>query len=400
MGLRSERVSEGQRIEGTGARQRGGETGIARFDRVMETGLASRLCAADPTVFSRRRFAQLAFGAAAAALLPALLTGCASDASGTSSEDDLDETGPVYSDDEIQSVTLFLFDTVVQIDAACSAELMDQVSERLTYFENTFSRTIEGSDVWNINNAQGQPVEVASETADCITKALEYAEATDGLFDITIGAVSSLWDFVEGVKPDDAAIQEAVTHVDYRGVSVEGTTVTLSDPEAMIDLGGIAKGYMTDDIVGMLTEGGCDSACISLGGNVYVIGKSFDGDAWNVGIQDPNGELDTAIASVKAQNASVVTSGLYERGFEEDGVFYYHILDPKTGYPVETDLESSSITCDSSTTADAYSTTLFLMGHDAALELVEGDDRFECVLVDDAGQITMSEGSSFELVED
>lgn len=397
MGLQSQRSDMGQPKGARVVASCVEETGMARFDRAMATGLAGGLLDERGAACSRRRFVQLAVGALCACCAPSLLVGCTSSAS---AQDATAGVGRVYSDDEIQSVTLFLFDTVVQIDAACSEELMGQVSERLIWFENTFSRTIEGSDVWNINNAQGSPVEVAPETADCIAQALGFAEATGGLFDITIGAVSSLWDFVEGVKPDDAAIQKALAHVDYRGVSVEGNTVILSDPQAMIDLGGIAKGYMTDDIVGMLAEGGCESACISLGGNVYVMGTSFDGDAWNVGVQDPNGAADSAIASIEARDASIVTSGLYERGFEQDGVFYYHILDPKTGYPAKTDLESSSIRCASSTTADAYSTTLFLMGHDAAMELVEGDDRFECVLIDDAGAATTSVGSSFALIEE
>lgn len=98
---------------------------------------------------------------------------------------------------------------------------------------------------------------------------------------------------------------------------------------------------------------------------------------WNVGVQDPNGQGNSTIASIEAEDISVVTSGLYERGFEQGGVFYYHILDPKTGYPAQTNLESSSITCTSSATADAYSTILFLMGHDAAMRLVESDNRFE-----------------------
>ena len=369
-------------------------TGIACFDAAVDSGFA--YAAGSRFAVSRRGFFQLAIGAAAACAFPMLLSGC-SGSNSSSSSSESSELGPVYSNDQIQSVTLFLFDTVIQISAACSAELMSKVSSRLSYFEGKFSRTVEGSDVWNINAAAGASVQVASETADCIQKALEFSKESNGLFDITIGAVSSLWDFVNGVKPADSAIAEAVKHVDYQGVTVSGSTVTLSDPEAKIDLGGIAKGYIADDIVSLLREGGCDAASISLGGNVYVIGKSFDGDEWNVGVQDPNGTLDTTIASIKAEDISVVTSGLYERGFTKDGVYYYHILDPKTGYPAATDLKSSSITCTSSTMADAYSTILFLMGHDAAMSFVEGDSRFECVLVDSNDKATKSNGSAFVL---
>lgn len=346
-----------------------------------------------------------AFVAAAGAGLAAGLAGCSSgdDADDTSADDaDADDTSAddtATDTSETNSITVFYFDTVIQIDAQCSEELLAQVDERLNYFENTFSRTIEGSDIWNINEAGGQPVEVAEETAELITQALVYCEESGGLFDITIGAVSSLWDFDEGIKPDDADIAEAIQHIDYRTVSVEGTTVTLADPDAMLDLGGVAKGYITDDIVALLAENGCENACLSLGGNVYVMGLSFDGDEWNVGVQDPNGYYDDAVATRSAEDLSVVTSGLYERCFAEDGVTYYHILDPKTGYPVETDLQSASIVCDESTVADAYSTILFLKGLDAAKELVESDDRFlDGIFIDDANDITSIDGSEFEIL--
>lgn len=338
---------------------------------------------------SRRRFTSLAFLAACSCALPSFLTGCSSSSSASTVD---------KSTFEELSTTLFLFDTVIQVSALCNQELLDAVTERMEYFEQKFSRTVEGSDIWNINEAQGAPVEVAQETADVIKAAIGFSEESDGLFDITIGAVSTLWDFNEGVKPTDDEIAAALPHVGYQTISVDGTTVTLADPEAKLDLGGIAKGYICDDIVAMLREGGCEQACISLGGNVYVMGNSFDGDAWNVGVQDPNGSVNTTIASIECGDISVVTSGLYERYFELDGVTYYHILDPKTGYPVETDLESASITCTSSTAADAYSTILFLKGHDAAMELIQSDDRFEGLLVDNTGTATKSEGSAFVIL--
>ncbi len=351
---------------------------------------------------SRRGFLNLlaGFGVAAGGLS---LAGCGSSsaAAGSTNAAGGDE-GTVHasavSDDQVASRTLFVFDTVVSISAQCSEELLDTVAERCNYFESKFSRTVEGSDIWNINNAKGATVKVAAETAECITRALEYAEASGGLFDITIGAVSSLWDFVEGVKPTEEAVAAALPHVGYGCVEVDGDKVTLSDPDAMLDLGGIAKGYICDDLVRILRDGGCANASLSLGGNVYVMGMSFDGDEWNVGVQDPNGEADTVIATIPATDVSLVTSGLYERCFEQDGIKYYHILDPRTGYPVKTDLESASIRCESSTTADAYSTILFLLGHDAAVSLVDADDRFEAVFVNDAGAVTQSSGNLFTIL--
>ncbi len=350
-------------------------------------------------MLSRRRFLSLSLYSAAALTLPVWLSGCAGSGSGdaTASSDASSET--TSSQQEKRSITLFNFDTVIQISARTSEEVMQQLADRCEYFENKFSRTLEGTDIWKINHAAGAPVEVAPETAQCISAALEYSKASDGLFDITIGAVTSLWDFVVGVKPDDAAIQEAVKHVDYHCVQVDGTMVTLTDPEAMLDLGGIAKGFITDDLVGILRDAGCESAMLSLGGNVYVLGESFRGDNWNVGVQDPNGATDDVIASVPAQNKSVVTSGLYERSFTQDGVLYYHILDPKTGYPAQTDLASASIMSDASTDGDAYSTILFLLGHDRAIDLLNSDARFSGVVVDMNDTATASAGSDFTILE-
>lgn len=348
---------------------------------------------------SRRRFLALAAGSVYAMAMPAWLTGCSAgqngEGDGATADDSADSAA--Y---EVQSLTLFLFDTVIQISALCAPELMDRLSERCQFFEERLSRTKEGSDIWNINHAHGAPVEVSEETARCIEASLAYSEASDGLFDISIGAVSSLWDFVEGIKPDDDAIKEAVKHVDYRTISVDGTTVTLADPDAMLDLGGIAKGFITDDLVSILREAGCKSAMLSLGGNVYVLGESFRGDDWNVGVQDPNGTANDVIASIPARDKSLVTSGLYERSFTIDDALYYHILDPRTGYPAKTDLASASIVSDSSTDGDAYSTTLFLMGHDKAMDLLNSDERFSGLLVDMNDTATASNGSRFTLLSE
>lgn len=341
----------------------------------------------------------LAAGSVCAMAMPAWLAGCSAGQNGEGDGATADD-GADSAAYEVQSLTLFLFDTVIQISALCAPELMDRLSERCQFFEDRFSRTKEGSDIWNINQAHGAPVEVSEETARCIEASLAYSEASDGLFDISIGAVSSLWDFVEGIKPDDDAIKEAVKHVDYRTISVDGTTVTLADPDAMLDLGGIAKGFITDDLVSMLREAGCKSAMLSLGGNVYMLGESFRGDDWNVGVQDPNGTANDVIASIPARDKSLVTSGLYERSFTIDDVLYYHILDPRTGYPAKTDLANASIVSDSSTDGDAYSTTLFLMGHDKAMDLLNSDERFSGLLIDMNDTATASNGSGFTLLSE
>lgn len=300
--------------------------------------------------------------------------------------------------DSPEERTLFVFDTVVTLSCYCTPEVMDEAVARCNRFEELFSRTREGSDVWNVNHAAGNPVEVAPETADVIEKALGYCERSGGLFDITIGAVTSLWDFQAGVKPDDDAIAEALPHVDYRSVHVDGTTVQLDDPAAAIDLGGIAKGYIADDLAALFREGGCESGIINLGGNAYVIGSKPGGSPWNVGVQDPNGAEQTVIAKVAGSDLSVVTSGLYEREFTQDGVTYYHILDPATGYPVTTDLVSSSVASASSLDGDAYATWMFLLGRDGALDLLESTPGLEGLVVDASGDVAMTSGAEFELL--
>ena len=298
-----------------------------------------------------------------------------------------------------QTTTIFAFDTVVSFKVYCSAELLAQASERCQYFEQHFSRTVEGSDIWNINNAGGAAVEVAQETADIIGTALEYCKASDGLFDISIGAVSSLWDFVAGIKPEDKQIKEAVKHVDYRKITLEGTTVTLQDPDMMLDLGGVAKGYIADDLARMFRENGCESGYIDLGGNIYVLGHKPDGSAWNVGIQDPNDARETAIAKVACADMSVVTSGLYERQFEQGGKTYYHILDPKTGYPAKSDLLSSSVLSESSLDGDAYATWMFLLGSKGALDLLEKTEGMEGMVIDEDNKVKMTSQAKFEMLE-
>ncbi len=296
-------------------------------------------------------------------------------------------------DDEgyVQAKT-FAFDTLVSLSAYGDQAVLDHAVKECARYDDLFSRTVEGSDVWRINEAKGAPVEVSPETADLITKALEYCEFSGGLFDITIGAVTSLWDFELGRKPDGATLAEAVTHVDYHGVHVNGTTVTLDDPEAMIDLGGIAKGWIADALADLYRENGIVSGIINLGGNVMAVGEKPSGNPWRIGVQDPNSEHGGYIATVDVKNRSVVTSGLYERHFVLDGVDYHHILHPETGLPVETDLLSDTIISERSIDGDGFSTTLFIEGAEAGMKAIESVEGIEALFVNSEAEIIKSSG--------
>ena len=350
------------------------------------------------SAISRRSFlGACALGAAS------LLAGCkaapeeSSDA-GSAMEMPVESDSQSDQDFEQISTTLFAFDTVVTITASCSQEALDAAAQRCEYFESIFSRTIETSDIGRINAAHGEPVRVAPETADIVSKALRYCEESNGLFDISIGAVSTLWDFREGVVPDPAELEEAVKHVDYTCIQVDGDTITLTDPDAKLDLGGIAKGYIADDLCRLLADMGCTSGFVNLGGNVKTIGRKPNGKPWHVGVQDSNDVAGTVVAAVYSEGTSIVTSGLYERQFEKDGQRYWHILDPTTGYPVETDLVSVSIVSQDSIDGDGYATSLFMMGHDAALEWINAQEGLEGLVVDAQGAITQSDGCDAELM--
>lgn len=330
--------------------------------------------------FTRRGFvrvmASLGMMALGGGSIAGLLPGCAVDG-GSGAE----PAEPAQGSESLQQVaasaaepashTFFALDTVITLKGYCDESLLRAAAERCAYLESILSRTIEDSDIGRLNRAGGKPVTVAPETADLIRRALRYCEESQGRFDISIGAVSELWDFKAGVVPAECDIAKALPHVDYRKIAVDGDTVTLEDPEAKLDLGGIAKGYITDDLASLLVEGGCESAFLNLGGNVRVIGCKPGGRLWRVGIRNPNEENSQPVAFVDCENASVVTSGIYERQFEANGRRYWHILDPKTGYPVETELASVSILAQESLDGDGFTKPVFMMHSDEGLGWLE-----------------------------
>ena len=301
--------------------------------------------------------------------------------------------------DQPQS-SFFCFDTACSIGGAMGQDLLDATVARCQGFERTLSRTIATSDVGRINAAGGAAVEVEADTAQLIELALGYCEASGGLFDITIGAVSELWDFHEGTVPSEDQIAAALPHVGFERVRVDGTTVTLGDPAARLDLGGIAKGFVADVLIDELEAQGVTSAYVNLGGNVKVLGDKPDGTPWKVGVRDPAPDADasTPIARIALDGGSVVTSGLYERQFEADGRRYWHILDPRTGYPVETDLVSATIVSERSIDGDGCTKPLFMMGWDEALAWAASHDDLRVLLVDREGRVSMRPDGAFELL--
>lgn len=303
-----------------------------------------------------------------------LLTGCSGAKSSTQTDQDL-----TYTD--------MLFDTVIKIQILDPADesILDGLKKLCEKYDTMFSATNTDSELYKLNHANGQPFIVSSETANLIQEGIHYSELSGGAFDLTIEPVSALWDFKadKPTVPSSDAIAQAVSHVDYTKVDIQDNTVTLEDPEAGIDLGAIAKGYIADQVKTYLKKQGIKHAIINLGGNVDVIGTKPDGSKYNIGIQKPFDESGEAITSVQLKDQTVVTSGIYERYFKKNGKLYHHILDPRTGYPCENNLYSVSIITDSSTKADALSTTCFLLGYEKGMELIQSMDGVEAIFITD-----------------
>lgn len=291
-----------------------------------------------------------------------------------------------------------------------SEEILEEAFEKIAGYEQLLSRTVNGSDVYNINNSGGAPVKVSDDTVAVIEDGLMMGDISQGKFDITVGRLSEMWNFTGDAPkvPQQTDIEEAVAHVNYKNIEVDGNTVTLSDPDADIDLGGIAKGYIADRIEELLTDKGVESAIINLGGNVVVIGSKDGGKPWKVGIERPYSDRTQLMGAVEAKDATLVTSGIYERKFEENGVLYHHVLDPATGYPADTDLESVTIMAKkgNSVFCDGLSTTCLMLGSEKAQALIEQLQKkypkmgLEAAFIDKADNMVQTEGMNIQSTEE
>ena len=295
----------------------------------------------------------------------------------------------------------FYLDTIITLTAYVDdPQILKDAMTECGKYEQLLSRTVEGSDAWRINHANGEPVEVSEDMAVILRFAKAISEKSGGAFDVTIGPASTLWDFKAETPalPDAEALAEAAKRIDYSKLELDGTTVTLP-AGMMIDLGAIAKGYIADQIKSYLKERGVEHAILSFGGNVIAIGAKPDGSPWKVGIQDIDGETQTAMLVSKNIDMSAVTSGIYERGFEMDGVIYHHLLSPFTGWPVQNELASVTIFSDSSMMGDALSTTAFVMGTEAGMELIESLEGVEAVFIDRERNVTYSSGAEAYIIQ-
>jgi thiamine biosynthesis lipoprotein len=265
------------------------------------------------------------------------------------------------------------------------AKIYDECFARLHQIEDLMSVNKTGTEMDAVNAAAGiRPVEVGDDIIKCLRAALHFAELSGGVFDPTVGPLVKIWD-IGGDNPrvpSQAEIDNALSLINYKDIVIdqEAKTVYLKQAGMAIDLGAIAKGYAADCLEEILVRHRVKQAIVDLGGNVLIYGEKADKKPWRIGVQDPRRESGAergdylGIVEVNGEpkkQMTLVTSGVYERYFEKDGKHYHHILSTKDGYPIENGLMSVSIITDSSTNADALSTTCFALGYDKAKELIE-----------------------------
>ena len=290
-----------------------------------------------------------------------------------------------------QTASFLAMDTAMDLTIYGGADLPGQVQGLIADLEGQLSVTDPDSQIYAVN-ARGSGT--LTDRADTLMgQALDLCRRTGGALDLSIYPIVRAWGFTTGSYqvPDEAEIQALLPLVDYRKIQYDAATGTVTLPEGMeIDLGSVAKGYAGQLAAQMLREHGVQSALLNLGGNVQTVGTKPDGSPWQIGIKDPQGEDAMMVLSVEDQ--AVVTSGGYERYFEQDGQTYWHIMDPSTGHPADSGLISVTIVGDEGVVCDGLSTALFVMGLEKAADLWAQSGDFEAVFVTASGEVYITEG--------
>ncbi|MGH4051449.1 MAG: FAD:protein FMN transferase [Clostridium sp.] len=292
-----------------------------------------------------------------------------------------DNTKPVEKD-------TYLMGTIIQLKVygKNAEKAADESIKRINDIENKMSVNIATSEISKLNANAGVSAEKLSvDTYEVIQESVKYSKLTGGALDATVEPIVKLWGIGTDKErlPSKTEIDEKLKLVSYKDIILDdkNSTVKIKNTNQAIDLGAIAKGYTADEIKKVLLDNKISSALINLGGNVYALGNKTDGTKWNVGIQNPLSNRGDYLGTISAADKSIVTSGNYERFFIKDGVRYHHIFDPKTGYPAEQGLISTTIISDKSIDGDALSTSTYIMGLDKGLKLVESIKGVEAIFI-------------------
>lgn len=291
---------------------------------------------------------------------------------------------------------VFLMDTLVQMRAhGENAEIAVKESmKRIEEIEDLMSKTIELSDIYKLNNNPNTEIKINEQTLSVLIKAKEYAKITEGDFDPTIGALVELWGIgsENASVPAQSDIEETLSNIGYQYLKLYKNSAEITRSHVKLDLGGIAKGYAAEEVKKVVQKYEIKHAFVNLGGNVLVIGDKVDGSPWKIGIQDPREGRGNVMAIIDAVDLTIVTSGNYERYFEEDGKLYHHIIDPKTGYPAENNLLSVSIISKNSFDADALSTAVYVMGLERGMQFIEKMENIDVMFITKELDVYFSSG--------
>ena len=305
---------------------------------------------------------------------------------------------------ESVSQDVFAMDTYMTVTAFGShaEEAVAQAVAEINRLDALLSTGSADSEVSKIN--QGLEKNLSEDTTYLLSRSLELYDSTDHVFNIAVYPLMEAWGFTSGNYrvPDQSTLDDLLTYTDVSKINFNQKDASVDfDMEGMkIDLGGIAKGYTSTKIMDIYKNCGVTSGLVNLGGNVQVLGTKTDGSAWRIGIQDPQNS-ESYLGALSVADKAVITSGGYERYFEQDGKTYHHIIDPTTGYPAENGLISVTIVSADGTLADGLSASLFIMGKDKAIAYWQAHSyEFDMILMDDVRGIYVSEGIADDFTSD
>ena len=289
---------------------------------------------------------------------------------------------------ELMAMDTFMTLSVYAQSPAAGEALLEEAAGEIRRLEGLLSVTDPGSEIYQVNH--GGAVSLSEPVRELLEKALELCRETGGALDVTVYPAVRAWGFTTGEYrvPEEAELSALVERVDYGRVSLDGDRLTL--PEGVeLDLGSVGKGWTGDRLTALFREAGVSSAIMELGGNVQALGTKPDGAPWRVAVQAPGGGY---AGVLEIADKAVVTSGGYQRYFEQDGETYIHIIDPATGRPARTGLASVTIVADSGLQGDGLSTALFVMGREKAEAFWRGNPEFDFILLGEDGTAAITEG--------
>lgn len=289
--------------------------------------------------------------------------------------------------------------SITAMDTVMTITAYENSSEAIDVFEKVILKL---DHMWDVNQADSEISRfnatydlslLSPETSTLLVSAMDYSKKTSGCLDLTLLPLSNLWGFSSGSpsRPSEEEIAIALKQCGANRIRLNENGIEV-ERDTKIDLGSVAKGFAADLIADHLKSIKCNSAVLSLGGNIRTVGTKPDGSDWVIALQDPKVPNQILGTFKISGDMSIVTSGSYQRFFEEDGKHYCHIFDPKTGSPVDGDLVSVTVLCESGLQADAYSTALFVMGREEAIKFYQSNRDFELVFITEQGDVFVSAG--------